>query len=130
MGLLRCFSLAFDNSRTRLEKKDVLKENFQISEKPQLKDELFSTQTKLKILFALEPKQKVGLLRCFSLAFDNSKTRLEKKDVLKKKFRISEKPQLKDELFSITRSTENSFCTGTHTTSGTPTLLFVSSRQL
>ena len=50
-----------------------------MSETPQLKDELFSIQAKLEIRFALGPTQNVGLLHCFSLAFDNSKTRLEKK---------------------------------------------------
>ena len=39
----------------------------------------FSIQAKPKIVSALQPTQKVGLLRCFSLAFDNSKIRLKKK---------------------------------------------------
>ena len=43
----------------------------------------FSIQAKAKILFAPGPTQNVGLLGCFWLAFDNSKTRLQKKDVLK-----------------------------------------------
>ena len=55
-----------------------------MSEKPQLRDELFfPIQAKPKILFAPGPTQKVGLLCCFWLAFDNSKTQLQKKNVLK-----------------------------------------------
>ena len=44
---------------------------------------IFSIQAKPKILFAPGHTQKVGLLGFFLLAFDNSKTRLQKKDVLK-----------------------------------------------
>ena len=77
MRLLRCFLLAFDNPKTRL-KNDVSKSIFQTSKQPQLKDEFVSIQAKLNTLFALGPTQKVGLLRCFSLAFDTSKTRLKK----------------------------------------------------
>ena len=54
MGPLPCFSLAFDNSKTRLEK-DVLKQNFQLSQKTQLRDELFSIKSKPKTPFALGP---------------------------------------------------------------------------
>ena len=36
-----------------------------------------SLQAKPKTLFAIGPTQKVGLLRCFSLVFDNPKTRLK-----------------------------------------------------
>ena len=53
-------------------------------------------QAKPKIIFALEPTQKVGLLRCFSLAFDNSKIRLKKKTFLKIIFSNKRKTQLRD----------------------------------
>ena len=39
-----------------------------------------SLQAKPKTLFAKGPTQKVGLLRCFLLVFDNPKTRLKKYD--------------------------------------------------
>ena len=80
MGPLPCFSLAFDNSKTRLEK-DVLKQNFQKGRKTQLRDELFSIQAIQKTLFALGPTQTVRFLRCFLFASDKSKTQL-KRDVL------------------------------------------------
>ena len=80
MGLLRCFSLAFNSSNISL-KKNVLKQFLQISKQHQLIDELFSIQAIQKTFFAFGPTQKVGFLRCFSLAFDKSKTQL-KKDVL------------------------------------------------
>ena len=39
----------------------------------------FSIQAKPKILFAPGPTQKLGLLGCFWLAFEHSKTQLQKK---------------------------------------------------
>ena len=47
--------------------------------KTSIKRLTFSIQAKPKTVFALEPTQKGGLLRCFPLAFDNSKTLVEKK---------------------------------------------------
>ena len=63
MRPLRCFFLAFDNSKTQLEKKRRPRKG-QIRKKPQIRGGNFSI--------------KVGLLRYFSLAFDNSKTQLIK----------------------------------------------------
>ena len=77
MGPLPCFSLAFDNSKTQLEK-DVLKQNFQISQKTQLRDGLFSIQAKPKNLLHYDRHKKVGFLCYFSVDFDNSKSQLKK----------------------------------------------------
>ena len=112
--MLRCFSLAFNNSKIPL-KKDVLKQIFQISKQDQLIDQLFSIQATQKTFFALGPTQKVGLLRCFSLAFDKSKTQL-KKDLLSKFFQVSRKPQLIFELFcSLYKLNQKLFCIMTET---------------
>ena len=90
---------------------------------PQLRDELFFIQAKPKILFAPGPTQKQGILGCFWLAFDNSKTRLQKRR-FKIKFSNKRKTSIKSELFFDTSSAKNSFCTWTHTKSGTPRLAF------
>ena len=71
----------------------------QKSEKPQLK-EMFFLYTLNHFFLALERKKESPRLRCFSLAFNNSKIPL-KKDVLKQFFQISKQSQLIDELFSI-----------------------------
>ena len=89
-----------------------MKQFFQISKQHQLIDELFSIQAIQKTLCAVGPTQKVGFLRCFSLAFDKSMTQL-KKDVLSLFFQVSGKPQLIVELFSI-QAKSNSFALGTH----------------
>ena len=66
---------------------------------PQLRDELFSIHAKPKILFAPGPTQKQGILGCFWLAFDNSKTRLQKKRRFKIKYLNKRKTSTKSELF-------------------------------
>ena len=101
MGLLRCFSLAFDKSKTQL-KKDLLSKFFQVSRKPQLIFELFSIQAKSKTLLHYDRHKKVGLLCYFSVDFDNSKSQLKKIRHLKKIVQKSEKPQLKEMFFLYT----------------------------
>ena len=75
MGLLQEFSLAFDNSNTRLKVGGLKKSKYQ---KSQLRDDFFRMKTKQKTVFALVPTQKLILLRCLSKAFDHSKIRFKK----------------------------------------------------
>ena len=76
MGLLQEVLLTFDNSKIRLKKGGL--QNCK-KQKSQLRDDFFKIKTKPKTVFAQVPTQKLILLRRFSLAFDNSKTRLKKK---------------------------------------------------
>ena len=76
--------------------------------------------------FAIGPTQKVGLLRCFSLAFDNTKNWLQKRS----KLNFSSTPQLREELFSIQAKPKTLFFIINDTKSGTPTLNFARVRQL
>ena len=124
--MLRCFSLTFNNSKIPL-KKDVLKQFFQISKHPQLIDEFFSIHAKPKTLFALRPTQKVGLLRCFSLAFNSSNISLKKRR-FETIFSNQQTTSTNRRTVFYTSYTKNSFCSKTHTKSGIPTLLFVSFR--
>ena len=101
MRLLRCFSLAFDKSKTHM-KKDILSKFFQAIGKPQLLVELFSIQAKSKTLLHYDRHKKEGLLCYFSVDFDNSKSQLKQIRHLKKNMEKSEKPQLKEMFFLYT----------------------------
>ena len=68
--------------------------------KKSTKRRFFSTKVKPKTVFALVPTQKLLLLRCFSLAFDKSKTRLHE-NVLEKNSQNSKESQLRDDFFSV-----------------------------
>ena len=87
----------------------------------------FSIQAKPKTLFALGSTQKVGHLRCFSLAFDNSKTQLEKIRQFKLKYANMRTTSI-NKFFSF--YSKPNFGTKTQTKSGTAPLIFVRFRQL
>ena len=95
-----------------------------------------SRQDLSRVVYAGQQCQKnleaKGAIRCFSFAFDNSKTRLEKIR-FKSKFSNKRKTSTKRRTFFIQAKIEiarNCFCISTRTKSATPTLLFVSFRQL
>ena len=70
------FFVSFRQLLDPIDKKRLKK--CQISEKRQLRDDFFKMKSKPKTVFALVPTLKLILLGCFSLANDNSKTRLKK----------------------------------------------------
>ena len=82
-------------------KKKPFREKFSNTRKTSIKRRNFFLQKlNQKKAFALERTQKVLLVRCFSLVFDNSKTRLKERR-FKKKFSDMQKISTKRRIFFL-----------------------------